>query len=574
MGPHAVFIVKRFMGMYYGKRKLEKIMSPSPKPVSLDWKNLSSLDAGYLVGPKANGVRYHMMFVKMGSDSFSVMIDEKLTVYAIRVMALGPLFEGSLFDGELVMENDVLVYKAFDVIWLNGMKMTEVNLVTRSRLLHRVFDPEPIAGEESMAVDVLAQKRAMNGCIISTGNTNSLRFESRPWYSTRFIRQVGKMIKDSGHNVYDGLIFAPIVAPLSPGKRRDMFKFKTCHTLDLTVRFDADGNYELLCSGNDKLVPISNLTYDSMKLQFQVKPTPIFVDYTTAGHAQDVIFEFKADRTDLPSVLELEPIIVRTEKRAPNHISTVEGTLPVIIHTLKFEAVIQGLEANAERLDGWKTAGESDVARRWNSKSQSRPAPSSWSAAPAPLMAPSWSAPSVPAPPSNWSAPPMAPNWTAAPAPPSHWSSGPPQPWQRPTLPPPSGTAPGHLDLSGLSQLVANVKAGATPASAGDVYNPSGSTQNFGSYYDPPVAAYDPDSPAYAPTSPAFTPASPAYAPKSPAYTPASPTYTPTSPAYTPASPTYTPTSPEPEPSPKPVPTLAPKRRSLRRQRLLAEANL
>lgn len=579
-------------------------MSPSPKPVSLDWKNLSSLDAGYLVGPKANGVRYHMMFLKMGSDTLSVMIDEKLTVYAIRVMALAPLFEGSLFDGELVMENDVLVYKAFDVVWMNGMKMTETNLVTRSRLLHRVFDPAPIDGSETMPADKLVQTQAMNGCIISTGNANSLRFESRPWYSTRFIRQVGQMIKEAGHKVYDGLIFAPIDAPMTPGKRCDMLKFKTCHTLDLTVRFQADGTYTLLCSGNDELVPVVGLTYDSMDIQFQVSPTPLFSEYTESGVAQDVIFEFKTERTDIPSVLRLEPAILRTEKKSPNHITTVRDTLPAIIHTLKFEAVVQGLESNSERIDGWKTAGESDVARKWGSKEPTKPKPLWDSRGQMASMPPppptTWSAPTAPVSlPTGWSvptAPPIVPNWTSGPpgppVPPSHWSGPAPQPWARPTLqPPPTGLPPQPqptglpptgppptdlppaLDLSGLSRLVASVKQN----HAVQAYNPSSPA------YEPAVPAYSPSNPAYEPAAPgyeqtAYNPSSPAAAiPSSPAYAPTSPAYEPTSPPYKPTSPAYEPTSPStpsaaPEPAPEPTPP--PKRRSLRRRRLLGETNV
>ena len=285
--------------------------------------------------------------MKIGHKCAAVMIDETLKIYKVKVASVAQAFEGTLIDGELTLENGLLVYKAFDIIWASGLKMTGTNLVTRSRLLHRILNDFS---------DLDVPSRAMKGCLVSRGNNRSMRFESKPWYSVSHLSKVNDLIETAGHETYDGLIFSAINAPLTPGRRYDMLKYKIHHTLDLLFKFQPSGDFKMYCGGDrGTLAELDIVEYDGAHIKLMVQDTPALTKIQCLGLYNSAVFECRVSKTENLSILLIEPLFIRTDKKTkPNHLFTVKGTMPAIMNNLTILSIVQMIDKNSKRDDGWK----------------------------------------------------------------------------------------------------------------------------------------------------------------------------------------------------------------------------
>ena len=91
---------------------------PGANPMSIeksDFPRLSEED--YLVALKTDGVRHLLLLTTKpnSAEPIAIMIDRTKRMYEIEIWANEDFFEhGSLYDGELVWEQNVLVYVVFD----------------------------------------------------------------------------------------------------------------------------------------------------------------------------------------------------------------------------------------------------------------------------------------------------------------------------------------------------------------------------------------------------------------------------------------------------------------------------
>ena len=117
--------------------------NPAPNPVSLHRNNIADLlREKYVVSNKADGVRYLLVMGRRRHpqlagkhEPYAVMVDRTLRVYQLQIMALSPLFRGSVFDGELVWNQKTrsLDYLVFDAVASCGVSLRQEGLGVRYR---------------------------------------------------------------------------------------------------------------------------------------------------------------------------------------------------------------------------------------------------------------------------------------------------------------------------------------------------------------------------------------------------------------------------------------------------------
>lgn len=190
---------------------------PCTNPCSLMRSDLGTLATySYRVGAKTDGIRFFLLFAHLVDDQdreheYAVLIDRAFSMFPVHVLHAPPaIFEGTLFDGELVKHGDALTFVAFDTVASCGYSFKSrphsERIAELSRILPRIF-------------------------------TASVAFDVKPWL---FLTPEAVYQLTQQEQVYnsDGLIFVAESKELVVGMQRDMFKWKpaSLHTIDFTKR--------------------------------------------------------------------------------------------------------------------------------------------------------------------------------------------------------------------------------------------------------------------------------------------------------------------------------------------------
>lgn len=142
--PQRITQVWNTMSRLYGvSAPRANFWNPGPRPTPLNKTALREIATEpYLVAEKSDGLRMHLLLGRYSDNTpFSVMIDNRGNVYELIVYAARVYFDGSLFDGELVVRRGVnrWYFLVFDVVTLSGTTYVNENLITRYQIVQRVF---------------------------------------------------------------------------------------------------------------------------------------------------------------------------------------------------------------------------------------------------------------------------------------------------------------------------------------------------------------------------------------------------------------------------------------------------
>lgn len=226
---------------------------PSPNPISIERKHLAHLQQNldnYVVAEKSDGVRYLLLLGthRVGDEEkqYSVMVNRKLEVFEVSVFANPQYFQGSVFDGELVLqdvdstsstEKKRQMFLVFDVMMCKGQLTMYANYFERYKELNRVFEmhqKDILAGSLEKWDDVAKQMAHQEDKIVSMGNRMALLFSPKPCVQATNVGSLWRSMDRMKHKS-DGLIFTPVYQPVMTGTHQTMYKWKQSHTLDLLV---------------------------------------------------------------------------------------------------------------------------------------------------------------------------------------------------------------------------------------------------------------------------------------------------------------------------------------------------
>jgi hypothetical protein len=283
--------------------------------VSLERRHLRLLrERSYVVADKSDGVRFTLFLCRCRDRRFSFLIDRKLTFYQISVAACRKLFEGSIFDGELVWTTNAMgersqLFLVFDAVALRGdSSLKKENLFRRLEVIRGAFDLDGRVVNSPECAAALAKA----GKIVCGGNPHGLSFRPKACFP---MNQLDTLLRQLPSLPYatDGLVFTPVEAPVVVGTAEQTFKLKRAHTIDLQLRCG-----ELwVGQGGGPETALQRVPLTTTGLNFEVElPT---------GLAENAVIECELSLREQDIVLRY--LRVRRDKAHPNTVRTVLSTL-------------------------------------------------------------------------------------------------------------------------------------------------------------------------------------------------------------------------------------------------------
>ncbi len=242
-------LLQERMRLLWGVRRAPARYNPAPNPVSLSRRFLREMRPDeYVVAEKTDGVRYQLMLCRDAEQrACAVMIDRACRKYEVRVCAEQRYYDGTLLDGELVLERAAgataaatarYVYWAFDAVALRGESLRECSYATRFEALHAALhDPDQYPLLPPAQAEQHAQRLAAAPLqrIAAVHNAHSLCLRPKQCVSVRNLDALWRSLPALAHR-NDGLLFTPLHDALQTGTTRRLLKYKFEHTFDLELR--------------------------------------------------------------------------------------------------------------------------------------------------------------------------------------------------------------------------------------------------------------------------------------------------------------------------------------------------
>lgn len=321
---------------------------PGTNPVSLSRAALPTLAYGcvtgaYLACEKTDGVRYLWCAVRAvppgesEAQSVTLMMDRSLSMWLVRHEAIGlSLFDGTAIDGELVTCADgVHRFVAFDMQAHAGSCLVSTPFRDRLRCLAYALDVEYRASA-SCDPFVLVRKE-----YFGVDQERTLL-----WLATEYA-------DDELPYPSDGLLFAPVDAPMRMGRDDAVIKWKRAgtHTVDLALSrslvcdtgdaydlmmLTVDGRMAIVCGG--VTVSDEELAACGIRGSPDALPQPVIVECAydePPPHVPPTVHERTYGRW--------RPIKLRVDKRAPNYCYTLQKTVENIREDVRLRTIVEAL---------------------------------------------------------------------------------------------------------------------------------------------------------------------------------------------------------------------------------------
>lgn len=322
--------------------------NPVPLPIPLVESNMKQLSQGFSVTHKADGTRFILVLGKYSKQSFtrslfySVLIDRTFCIYVVRVAADLRFYDGSIFDGELVMQHEAQLesprqtFLVFDAVAICGKTIVQSDFVTRYQVVAKVFPVGTVdfyIQEDPSTWTSNAVKAAQSGAIVSLGNDACLRFQAKTFMRAA---NVQLLLSHKPKFATDGLVFIREADPVGIGRCASLLKWKQHHTVDLLIvaRPGASpvfGHWQLTvgyASGKEiKQIGPSGLRLSNGRYQpLALLPNEFLLSLLqsrteTFSTILECIVQVDAD------IINIEPVRIRLDKRSPNSLQVLIFTV-------------------------------------------------------------------------------------------------------------------------------------------------------------------------------------------------------------------------------------------------------
>ncbi len=192
---------------------------PGAHPVTFTRKRLPFIQRhAYMVTEKTDGTRY-LLYVNKKSGVF--LIDRKLQFVACNIR--GNLPRETILDGEMIFENGVYVFYAFDALCYDRINVTQLPLQDRLRTIHQFI------------------RRVQNPL-----------FKLKAFYKVQHTYQLLTDIMPKLLHPSDGLIFTPCLDAYEPQKPILKWKPSSLNSVDFLIRGGK-------CYVNDRKEPVAEI---------------------------------------------------------------------------------------------------------------------------------------------------------------------------------------------------------------------------------------------------------------------------------------------------------------------------
>lgn len=272
--PLAKKLVLKTIADAYGIRR-ELTHNPCAAPTSLLRSHLPTVQNGYVVTEKSDGVRYLFVFARLKKLHFACLVDRALCMFQVEVRAPTILFEGSVFDCELVQGTQGPKLLVFDLLHLRG------NSLRKHAFTRRYAKMSQFVGEHKLT------------CV------------QFPVVPKSFVPLTDISLIDVGAlgHASDGFILQPTEGQVVWGRDKRCFKWKYHPSIDVW--------------------------FDGASLTCLEGAMPESSDWVLDGSPEPGLWECEATvaRANDRRRVTLKPLRLRTDKRDANSQDTIEGVV-------------------------------------------------------------------------------------------------------------------------------------------------------------------------------------------------------------------------------------------------------
>jgi hypothetical protein len=275
--PTARKLVLRTIAEAYGIRR-DLTHNPCAAPTSLLRAHLPQLQNGYVVTEKSDGVRYLLVFARMKKIHFACLVNRALAMHQIEVHAPTSLFEGSVFDSELVTHAEGHKLLVFDCIQLRAVSLRKCTFTKRLAKLTQFI------------------------------GVDKLTCAQFPVYAKSFVplADLPHIKADQLGHASDGFILQPAAGRVVWGRDKHCFKWKYHPSIDVLV--------------------------DQGSLRCLEGPLPAGSDWVLNHNPPDGLWECEVsvDTHKGRRRVTLMPLRLRTDKLDANSSDTINGVIKEI----------------------------------------------------------------------------------------------------------------------------------------------------------------------------------------------------------------------------------------------------
>jgi hypothetical protein len=344
-------IVTKHQELSNGNGSGLKIQFPGCMPVNFSRRNLDDIqrqsDASYYLSEKTDGVRHFLIFTGLGT---AVLVDRAMRCKQPRVHdeqepfrhVIHQIQPGTILDGEVVMNRrggkPRPIFIAFDVLAIS-VTQPVLQLPFEKRLYHLqstsfAVTSSPHIFDNEMVSDATIPLPLVLKNFVKRTQVDRLLSYVKEEKGMRFYRN-----GDAHFHLTDGIIFQPNL-PYVLGTDTNLLKWKYLDTVTIDVE---------VFENNDTDLHIDNNGHESSLLAGVMGPEGTSVDVSRFIHLpRSERLRLEADRYESngcriaeigfePEIGEWYYLTMRRDKVAPNHISTVLGTLLELSESLTTE---------------------------------------------------------------------------------------------------------------------------------------------------------------------------------------------------------------------------------------------
>jgi len=302
---------KKLLGLVNGT---ETRTFPGPQPVAVEKKDFQMLSKNkYMVCEKTDGERIVLLILNIKSDDSDTLkpmcfiTNRNNEFYFIPLSCKRELFEGSIFDGEIIKnKNGVWTYMIHDCMCYNGVDFT--------KKIHKL--------RYGAVVDFIVKRYFFK-------ESDPFQIKTKLFYSYGpELNKTWEHIKSTTENNIDGLIFTPVNEPMRFGRMKELLKWKEPgdNTMDFLVKKINSKKLGLYYI-NKKNVKICYKIFQHTDLNFK-----LINDFIPSDSKQAIV-EFKYS-------LETKiftPYRIRTDKNEPNGEITINNTMKNIEESIDID---------------------------------------------------------------------------------------------------------------------------------------------------------------------------------------------------------------------------------------------
>lgn len=269
--------VKQVIASAFGIRQ-ELTHNPCSAPTSLLREHLPLIQHGYVVTEKSDGVRYLFVLAHLKKTLFACLVDRAMAMHQVEVRAPTHLFEGSVFDCELVTSGSRSKLLVFDCLQLRGTSLRKRTFTNRYAKLQQYVGPEKMTCGQ---MDIVLKS------FLPLADVSQIK--------------VGEL----GH-ASDGFILQPVDGRVRWGRDKRCFKWKYTPSIDVVI--------------------------DKNSVRCLEGALPSDTDWVVDRPVDPGLWECDAtvSTVNARQCVTLKPLRPRTDKLEPNNLDTILGVVKEI----------------------------------------------------------------------------------------------------------------------------------------------------------------------------------------------------------------------------------------------------